>query len=154
MDWEKVDLTLEGHIGGEDHPNMPWRLRTSRSGDLYMSLFSVNREGTLRIVRDDDELERLTASQKERDAQVEDNAANGFMLFFGRFPMWAKEKYGWLNSSIAGGDCCDRCGISLHVLNSSNTGCCDQCELEMNEQIAANPDVVFAFERGGLRAVA
>jgi hypothetical protein len=48
----------------------------------------------------------------------------------------------------------DRCGVAMNILNVSGPGCCDSCEAEMNEQIAANPDVVFAFERGALRAVA
>ena len=39
-------------------------------------------------------------------------------------------------------------------LNSSQPGCCDKCEIELTEQIAANPNVLFAFDRGGLRAVA
>ena len=42
----------------------------------------------------------------------------------------------------------------MNLLNSANKMCCDKCEIEMSEQMSANPNVVFAFEHGGLRAVA
>lgn len=143
MDWRQVDLTLEGHIGGNAHPDMPWELRRQQSeGDLYTHIFRDYRIDGARVL------------QADREAQWGGNAANGFMEFFGRFPAWAKEKYGWLNGAMAGGDCCDRCMIEMNLLNTSQPGCCDQCEKEMMEQMAANPEVVFAFERGGLVAVA
>ena len=59
-----------------------------------------------------------------------------------------------MNGAMAGGDCCDRCGIIMNLLNSMTRHWCDNCESEMNEEIAANPNVVFAFENGDLRAVA
>ncbi len=154
MDWEQVDLTLDAVIGGDEQPSMlAWEVRRQAQSNLYQDLFRTDREGLFRIL-DDHEVSREAVIRRERQAQDEDNAANSFMGLFGRFPAWLVEKDPWLRYSIGGGDLCDRCGITMNLLNASGHGCCDQCESEMNEQIVANPDVVFAFERGGLRAVA
>jgi hypothetical protein len=157
MDWRQIDLTLEGHIGGIDHPDMPWELRRKHSeGDLYTHIFReyrIDGMGVLQIV-DDHEIGREPFFPERDESHEEAEAANAFMHFFQRFPAWAKAKWGWLNGAIAGGDCCDRCMVQMNLLNSSQPGCCDACEAEMGEQMAANPDVVWAFERGGLRAVA
>jgi hypothetical protein len=154
VDWEQVDLTLDAVIGGEEQPGMlAGEVRRLSHSNLYQDLFRTDRDGLFLIV-DDHELGREEVVRRERDAQGEDNAANSFMVFFGRFPAWTKTKYNWLNGAMAGGDCCDRCMVKMNLLNASQLGCCDACESEMNEQIMANPDVVFAFERGGLRAVA
>lgn len=151
MDWEKTDLTLDAVIGGDYAPHLlAWEIRRQRGGDLYMDLFREDREHVLRIVNESD----WRTPIMEIEAQEEDISANSFMGFFNRFPKWAKDKHGWLNGAMAGGDCCDRCMAQMNLLNSSQPGCCDKCEREMNEQMSANPDVVFAFERGGLRAVA
>jgi hypothetical protein len=154
MDWEKVDLTLESVIGGDYQPNMlPWQIREARHSNLYMDLFRGDRDGILMIV-DDHELGRQPIIDMETNEYAEESAANGFMGIFGRFPAWARTKWVFLNGAMSGGDCCDRCGVAMNILNVSGPGCCNSCEAEMNEQIAANPDIVFAFERGALRAVA
>lgn len=138
MDWEKVDLTIEGHIGDDEHPNKPWHLRRRHmESDLYIDLFRRDRDGVLRIV-DDYDL----------------RSASGYCEFFGSYPKYLIDEQPWMNCTSAGGDKCDRCSVTINLLNSSNPLCCDKCDKEMLEEMAANPNVVFAFESGGLRAVA
>ncbi|MHC5536708.1 hypothetical protein ACYOEI_00355 [Singulisphaera rosea] len=154
MDWGQIDLTLEAVIGGDYQPNMlSWEQRRDRHSDLYMELFRGDREGILMIV-DDHDLDRGPIIDREFAGFAEENAANSFMGIFNRFPAWAKTKWDFLNRAMSGGDQCDRCGITMNLLNSASLGCCDKCEIEMAEEIAARPDVVFAFESGTLIAVA
>jgi hypothetical protein len=150
MGWEEIDLTLDAVIGGDEEPSMlAWEVRQATHSYLYQDLFRADRDGHFQIVSDH-EIGRgaIIQDERERDAQDEDNAANGFMAFFGRFPEWLVAKDPWLRYSIAGGDHCDRCEVRMNLLNASRPGCCDRCESEMLEQISANPDIVFAFEHG------
>lgn len=130
MDWEKVDLTLEGHIGGEEHPNMPWHLRQhsqTRSffpfdgrSDLYMDLFRRDRDDYIMIV-DDHEMGREPIILRKREEELRHCVSDG-------------------------GDRCDRCAIQVNVINrTKDWGCCDKCEHEMDEQMAANPENSFRF---------
>jgi hypothetical protein len=145
---------MDAVFGGDYAPHLlAWEIRRQRASDLYMDLFREDRGHVLRLV-DDDGFDRQPIIDRETSEYAEESAANLFMNIFNRFPKWAKSKWAFLNGAMSGGDCCDRCMVVMNLLNSSQPGCCDICEREMAEQMARNSDVVFAFERGGLRAVA
>jgi hypothetical protein len=154
VDWQKVDLTIEGQIGGAYHPNLPWQMRRELvPQDLYMDLFDTDREGILMLVRNDESWP-IPFFENEKDQKDMENSANSFHNIFKRWPQWIPNTWNWLNGAMPGGDCCDRCATRMNLLNFVNMSCCDKCEREMSEEMAANPNVVFAFEHGGLRIVA
>jgi hypothetical protein len=148
MDWEAVDLTLEGHIGGEQHPNMPWHMR-SRGSDLYMSIFGEDRNHTLRIVHEMDLSQEEPIIRTRKWTNEDDINCNKYYDMFGSWPEWAKEELGrqTFGYAMMGGDNCDRCGKLTNLL-TRKSGLCDQCDDEMNMILDRNPQVAFAWQHG------
>lgn len=145
MDWEKVDLTMEGVIGGNEHPNMPWHMR-QRESDLYLNIFREDRNGMFQIVDDHQLGMQSVLSRKGEWTNEDDVAVNDYHNFFDSWPSWAVDHLGAITFGYAsmGGDKCDSCGARKTILDRS-FGICDPCDEEMNERLRANPNLVFAF---------
>ncbi len=116
--WAKVDLTIDGYIGDNEHPNKPWRVRESiADSELYRFFTGKDVEQILERLWDLTNIDhKLLESKDENRHLMLENYDLAYWKYIGKMPRSMMNTYAAYGASY--GKECDRCGDELNLLNA------------------------------------